>query len=151
MTIANTRANKSAVQNPVTENPGTTIAASSTRSALMTSEKSPRVTIVTGKVNTSRIGRINRLSAPSTTAAITAPMNVISTPGTTYAAIPIESAAINQCENNFIRAYFNSASIASWKAAYGYAPAIAFVPMTKDGVELIPALSASALSASSIA
>ena len=93
---ASTSAKKSAVQNPVTTNPGTMADASITRSALMTSEKKPKVMSVMGNVRISKMGRINRFNAASTTAAIMAPESVTLIPGTIYAAIRIATVAISQ-------------------------------------------------------
>src|SRR3989344_3249984 len=96
------RAKRRADQKPVTEKPGTRVAASRTRSALMTREKSPRVRMVMGNVRAKRTGRIRRFSAASTTARMSAPVRVTVEPGTRYAAIPMVIAETNQCKKIFM-------------------------------------------------
>ena len=60
--------------------------AAQNKPALMTKKNSPRVTKVTGKVNTTRIGRTTRLSKPITSeAAKAAPKPCTSTPGSRLA------------------------------------------------------------------
>ena len=57
--------------NDLTAKPSTNLSHKSTIPALMTNKKSPKVTIVTGKVNNTKIGFKNTLSTPKTTATIT--------------------------------------------------------------------------------
>lgn len=91
-------AKKNAGQNPATANPGTNFPARIIiRRALITSEKSPSVTMVIGRVKILIIGLMNTLISAHTIAKTRAPTNVTSIPGTKYAATKIEIAEISQC------------------------------------------------------
>lgn len=61
-----------AVQNEFTLNPSTSLEHIKMMNALMTNKNNPNVIIVTGKVNSTRIGLINRFNKPKTTATIKA-------------------------------------------------------------------------------
>jgi hypothetical protein len=81
-----------AAQNPETANFPTTAEARRTRSALITSVKSPKVSILMGKVMMIRNGFSRTLTMPRTRAtqrAVKNPSTVI--PGTIWAAISIET------------------------------------------------------------
>ncbi len=86
-----------AIQKPEIANPGTILSAKRTRSALITSENSPNVTILIGSVRRISIGFINRFKTANTTASTKAPTSVTSTPGRRYAAINIAIVDTSQC------------------------------------------------------
>lgn len=97
------RLKSNACQNPDTKNPFTIVLASSTSSALMTNVNSPRVRIVIGRVSKRRIGLINTLSSPSTSATSKAVQSPpIETPGKIYPAIIIASAVMIHRAKRFI-------------------------------------------------
>ena len=81
LTSESTIANQNAGQKPRTVKPGTMFDARIIKSALITKEKRPRVTTVSGNVKTKRMGFKNILINPRTTARISAPKIVTVTPG----------------------------------------------------------------------
>lgn len=81
-----TRLNSSARKKPSIKNPSIRLSHIITIIALMTSRKSPSVTIVTGKVKNTSIGFTKMLSNPRTTATNKADINPATlTPGITWA------------------------------------------------------------------
>lgn len=77
-----TRENASAHQNPSTKNPGTMADATKTSTAFITKVNIPKVIIFIGSVRITRIGLINVLNTPITTAITTAVKKfLMSTPG----------------------------------------------------------------------
>lgn len=64
--------NINAVQNEFTLNPSTSLEHNKIINALMANKNNPNVTMVTGNVNITKIGLINMLSNPKTTATIKA-------------------------------------------------------------------------------
>lgn len=93
----------SAIKNPSTPNPLTKASASKIITALITSKNSPKVTIVTGNVNITKIGftikfRIARTSA--TIIAVTYPAT--STPGKNLASKTTATAVNRMRIRNFI-------------------------------------------------
>lgn len=88
---------KNADQNDAIENPGTISAATITRTAFITSEKSPKVRIFIGSVRINMSGFINIFISAKTTASTRAPISVTSTPGRRYAVIMIQSVPTSQC------------------------------------------------------
>lgn len=64
--------NNKAVQNEFILNPSTSLEHNKIINAFMANKNNPNVTIVTGKVNSTKIGLINMLSNPKTTATINA-------------------------------------------------------------------------------
>lgn len=86
-----TRLNKSADINPCTWNPGTSDEASIIINALSTKVKSPKVSRLIGSVSSTRIGFINVLMTPKTTATISAvERSGIVTPGKIWAVTKTE-------------------------------------------------------------
>jgi len=86
--IERTKLKRSACQNPDTANPGTKFETARTKKAFIMKVKSPNVRMVKGKVKSTRIGLINILIAPRTTATINAVNNPSTiTPGSIYALI----------------------------------------------------------------
>lgn len=67
-----TKLNTNAHQNPETVNPGTNLSTIRITTALITSRKIPRESTVIGRVRKTRIGLINALRTPRTTATIRA-------------------------------------------------------------------------------
>lgn len=64
--------NTKAVQNEFILNPSTSLEHNIIINALMANKNNPNVTMVTGKVNSTKIGLTNMLSNPKTTATIKA-------------------------------------------------------------------------------
>jgi hypothetical protein len=96
-TIERTSDPISAGKKPSILKPGVMLLASHRVRAFRTNENSPRVKILTGRVNQNKIGRIVALTSPTTTAAIAAaPILLIVNPAIKWAVISRETAVISQ-------------------------------------------------------
>jgi len=97
LTTLSTMAPKKADQNPAMKNPGTRAAANCSIKALITSQKSPRVRMVRGKVNSLKTMPRVALTKPMTIGAINAvPKSRSSMPGKRNATISKLAALMNQ-------------------------------------------------------
>jgi len=96
-----------AIKNPSTPNPLTNASASKIITALITSKNSPKVTIVTGNVNITKIGFTIKLRTAKTIAtiiAVTYPATV--TPGKNFANKTTATAVNRMRIKNFIFKFF---------------------------------------------
>jgi hypothetical protein len=98
----NTIENQKAVQKPATLKPGTIFEARMMNRAFITSEKIPRVRMVTGRAISLTTGLIKIFIIPKTTARTTAPKSVTVAPGTRYVAIIMANVETNKCINIFM-------------------------------------------------
>lgn len=101
LTIDKTKLKRRAEKNPSTLNPGTILLTKSINTAFITKVKSPKVRIFRGRVKSSKIGLINMLIAPRTTATMRAVINPSTlTPGRIYALITTARALTIKLTNN---------------------------------------------------
>ena len=99
-----TMAAKNAVQKPETLNPLTRAATSRIISALMTSRKNPKVTMVSGRVTKMRSGRTTALANPSSSAETNSDcLSRKDTPWKMWLTTQSERVMMPQCRRKWLR------------------------------------------------
>ena len=108
----------SAVQKLATSNPPTISVHNKIISALITSRNSPKVMIVTGKVNNTKMGLMKILSNASTMATITEVVKLATvTPGIKCAMMRTSSAVTKILMIRFMMLFFNSPKVKNFLIA----------------------------------